>query len=267
MNLYLNLLILFLFTFLVACKGTKQITIHDSDRPIVIDGSLSEWDTGATSLNDSDEIRYFATRKDNYLYVFVDVRSIYKDQSIRQMGMTIYLSNSEDNRRNFGIGFPPGTFNLLRQYPSAFNGFTTDLEWSRKPENIELMTELSKDLFSRVMIVERFDGSSRPEYGFAELSQVEIDGFEIATDLDRRLISLEMKIPLDGSSLYNVRNEDIWIGFAIEPPVFRFREDNQSMSPRQQSSMYGYGYGQRAPRQSARRAIPSQEDWFILRLR
>jgi len=267
MKFYTNLLTLFLVAFLASCSGTKQITVHDSESLITIDGSLSDWDTGATSLNDSDEIRYFATRQDNYLYVFVDVRSIYKDYSIRQMGMTVYLSNSEDNRRSVGIGYPAGTFNLLRQYPNAFNGFTTDLEWGRKPENIELMTELSKDLFSRVMIVERFDGSSRPEFGFVELSQVEIDGFEIATDMDRRFFSMEMKIPLDGGSLYNVRNEDLWIGFAIEPPVFRFREENQSMSPRQQTSMYGYGYGQRQPRQSARRTVPTQEDWFILRLR
>jgi hypothetical protein len=267
MKLFINLLTLFLFSLLAGCAGTKQVTVHNSERPIIIDGSLSDWDTGASSLNDSDEIRYFATKQGNYLYVFVDVRSIYKDQSIRQMGMTVYLSNSEDNRRNVGIGFPPGTFNLLRQYPNSFNEFTTDLEWSRKPENIEFMTELSKELFSRVMIVERFDGGSRPEYGFAELSQVEIDGFEIATDTDRRLLSLEMKIPIDGSSLYNVRNEDLWIGFAIEPPVFRFRDDNQTMSPRQQASVYGYGYGQRAPRQSARRTVPTQEDWFILRLR
>ncbi len=267
MNFTRHFFLLLSFAFITACSGTKQITVHDSDMPITIDGSLSDWDTGSTSLNNSDEIQYFATRQGNYLYVFVDVRSIYKDHSIRQMGMTVYLSNSEDSRRSVGIGFPPGTFNLLRQYPNAFNGFTTDLEWGRKPENIELMSELSKDLFSKVVIVERFDGSSRPEYGFAELSQVEIDGFEIATDTERRLLSLEIKIPLDGGSLYNVRNEDLWIGFAIEPPVFRFREENQTMSPRQQTSVYGYGYGQRAPRQSARRSIPSQEDWFILRLR
>ncbi|TVQ65860.1 MAG: hypothetical protein EA360_07940 [Balneolaceae bacterium] len=250
---------------LISCSGSKQISIYQSDEPLPVDGSLSGWQTASTLLNSSDDIHYHAYIHDGNLYLFVDVRDLYVDLAIRQSGLVVYVSNSEETRRETGIGYPAGTFNLLRNFPGAYTSFTTDEEWVRKPENTEMMRELSNQIFDRIMIVERFDGSN-PEYGFVTMNQIEIDGMRIATDQNRRFLSLEMKIPLDGSTIYNVVNGDLWVGFTIEPPIFRFRSDSETMSSRQQQSMTGYGYGGTQRRHRSQARFLSKNDWFQLRM-
>ena len=263
--MYRFLPLFILSAIFISCSGTKQITVHQKSEPLPVDGSLAGWTTGSTLLNDSEDIRYHAYIHDDILYLFADVRSPMLDRAIRQSGLIVYLSNSEERRRNVGIGYPTGSFNLLREYPGAYNGFTTDQEWGRKPENVELMTNLYEQIFDRIMIVERYEGSSRPEYGFVEKHQIEIDGIEISTDPDRRLISLEMKIPLDGSTLYRVQKGDIWLGFALEPPTFRMRNDSDALASQQsRGGMYGQ-QGRAQQRQRSQPRMLSRDDWFILR--
>lgn len=241
------------------------MTVIQKNEALPVDGSLAGWATESTLINSSEEINYHAYLHDNTLYLFVDVRNPRLDSAIRQSGLTVYLSNSEENKKRVGIGYPAGSFNLLRESPSAFNGFTTDLEWARKPENIELLRSLLNQIYSRVMIVERYEGQSNPEYGFVEKHLVEIDGIEIASDQERRMITLEMKIPLDGSTLYNVEKGNIWIGFALEPPVFRFRNTDNMMSDQQSRNMYGQR-NRNVQRQSSQPRMLARDDWYILKI-
>lgn len=256
---------LFLFTlFFISCSGTEQVTVIQKDEPLPVDGNLTGWPTENTLINSSEEINYHAYLHDNVLYLFVDVKNPRLNGAIRQSGLIVYLSNSEENRKRVGIGYPAGSFNLLRESTSAFEDFTTDPEWGRKPENIELMTNLLDDIYSRVMIVQRFDGESNAEYGFVEKHLVEIDGIEIASDQERRLINLEMKIPLDGSTLYNVEKGKIWVGFALEPPIFRFPNTNTMMNDQQSRGMYGQR-NRSSQRMRTQPRMLSRDDWFILR--
>jgi len=262
MNQLSAIYFLILILLLTACSSTQQISVHHLDESITVDGSLSDWNTTDALLKETDNIRYFAAIHDEFLHLFIDVRSPFKENTIRQLGMIVYLSNSESDRKNVGIAYPPGTFNLLRDNPGAFNSFLTDQEWGQNPENVELMNDLSEDLFSRVMIVERPDGSNA-EYGFVELSRLEIDGFEIYADEERSRMSIEMRIPINDSSIFNLRQEDLWVGFAIEPPRFRFRNESDMSATRQQRG----GYGQRRPMmrpRSSGQSLPNEEEWFIL---
>lgn len=248
----------------LSCSGGKQIAVHQGSEALPVDGNLSGWQTANTLLNSADDIHYHAFIHNGNLHLFVDVRDLYVDLAIRQSGLVVYVSNSEELRRETGVGFPVGTFNLLRTIPGAYTSFTTDEEWVQKPENTQMMRDLSNEIFDRVMIVERFDGSN-PEYGFVTINQLEIDGMRIASDQNRRFVSLEMKIPLDGSTIYNVRNNDLWVGFSIEPPIFRYRSDSDNITSRQQRNMgMGYGGGQTRHRSQAR--FLSKNDWFQLRV-
>lgn len=262
-TVYLSSIILFSALF-VACSGTKQLTVVQKEEALPVNGNLSGWTTASTLINSSEEINYHAYIHDNNLYLFVDVRSPRLDAAIRQSGLIVYLSNSEENRKRVGIGYPAGSFNLLRESPSTFNSFTTDVEWMRKPENVERVRGLQDDIYSRVMIVERFEGQSNPEYGFVEKHLVEIDGIEIASDQERRMVSLEMKVPLDGSTIYNVEKGNIWVGFALEPPIFRFRNTDTMMSDQHSRGMYGQR-NRNVQRQSSQPRMLSREDWYILR--
>lgn len=250
---------------LMSCSGTKQITVQQKSEALPVNGTLAGWATGSTLINNSEDIQYHAYVHDDNLYLFVDVRNPRLDSAIRQSGLIVYLSNSEERRKRVGIGYPAGSFNLLRESPSAFNGFTTDVEWTQKHENIELMRSLLNQIFSKVMIVERYDGQSNAEYGFVERHLIEIDGIEIESDQERRMITLEMKIPLDGTTIYNVEKGDIWVGFAVEPPNFRFRNTDTMMSDQHSRDMYGQRQ-RSAQRQSSQPRMLSRDDWFILKV-
>jgi hypothetical protein len=261
-----QIICLLLFTALtISCSGTKQVTVTQKGEALPVNGNLTGWTTQSTLINSSEDINYHAYVHDNSLYLFVDVRNPRLDAAIRQSGLIVYLSNSEENRKRVGIGYPAGSFNLLRESPGAYNSFTTDVEWMRKPENVERMRGLLGEIFSKVMIVERYDGQSNAEYGFVEKHLVEIDGIEIATDQERRMVSLEMKIPLDGSTIYNVEKGNIWIGFALEPPVFRFRNTDNMMADQQARGMYGQQRNRNVQRQSSQPRMMSRDDWYILR--
>lgn len=258
------IVLLFLVSILTGCSGPEQLTVHTQDEPIKVDGSLTNWDKNNSILKSTEEIDYYATVSGNNLYLFVDVKGLMKYSSITKSGLILYLSNSEENRKRTGLAFPAGSYNLLRQYPNAFEEFTTDMEWSRQPENMQLLDDLSEETFSQIMIIERPLGDNDPEYGFIEKSQLEIDGYEIAGNQDQRLISMEMKIPLGESSLFDLSGENIWLGFSIEPPDFNFRDNSSSVSPSQRGS-----YGQRSQRQANIRYAISRnlgqgDDWFLI---
>lgn len=250
---------------LMNCSGPQQLTVHQQDQLIEVDGSLSNWNTNEALLKSDNGVDYYATVVGNNLYLFVDVKGIMKYSAITKSGLIVYLSDSEENRKNSGLAFPVGSFNLLRQYPNAFEEFTTDMEWTRQPENTELLEDLSEQLFTNIMIVERPLGNNDPEYGFIDKSQLEIDGFEIAGNEEQRFISMEMKIPLGETSLFNLTQDKIWLGFSIEPPDFNFRDESSS-TPSQRES-----YGRRSQRQAninyaMSRNLGEGDIWFLINL-
>lgn len=252
---------------LISCSGPELLTVHKQDQPIEVDGNLANWDKTESLLKSTDEIDYYATINGNNLYLFVDVKGLMKHSAITKSGLIIYLSESEENRKRSGLAFPPGSYNLLRQYPNAFEEFTTDMEWSRQPDNMQLLEDLSEELFTEIMIIERPVGSKDPEYGFIDKSQLEIDGYEIAGNDEQRFISMEIKIPLGETSLFTLTKEKIWLGFSIEPPDFNFRDNSSSVSPSQRES-----YGRRSQRQANIRYAISRnlgqgDDWFLIDLK
>lgn len=245
------------------CTGPEQLAVYEEDQELEVDGNLTNWNTDQTLLKSTSEVDYYATTYNNNLYLFVDVKGLIKHSGILKSGLIVYLSSSEENRKRTGISYPPGSYNLLREYPNSFESFTTDAEWSREPENTQMLENLQEGMYSSVMIVERPDGSNRPEYGFIDKSQLEVDGIEIAVNEERRYISIEMKIPLGETPLFNLANNKIWLGFSIEPPDFNFREESSSVSNRRDS------YADRSRREANMRYAISRnlgqgEDWFII---
>lgn len=248
----------------INCSGPEQLAVYEQDQAIEVDGNLTNWNTDQTLLKSASDVDYYATVYGNNLYLFVDVKGIVKHNGILKSGLIVYLSASEENRKRTGIAYPPGSYNLLRDYPNSFESFTTEAEWSRKPENTEMLENLEEDMYSSIMIVERPDGSNHPEYGFIDKSQLEVDGIEIAVNEDSRYISIEMKIPLGETPLFNLAKNKLWLGFSIEPPEFNFRDESTSTSSRQRDR-----YGQRSRREANMRYTISRnlgqsEDWFII---
>lgn len=257
------------FCTLAACSNTHSVTTPKTDRSITIDGNLSDWNTGESLIENTETVNYYSAYDDNFLYLFIDIKSPFTDNAIQRSGLIVYLNHSEEMRKRTGIAFPSGSFNLLREDPRSFESLRTDPDWMNTPANQERLSELAKENFSRIMIVERPDGKSNPEYGFADLSQLEVDGFAISTNENSRLTTVEMRIPLDGSSVFGIQKQDLWLGFAIEPPDFRISEQNYNVSGRAQTDRYGNRI--RRPnasdqRRALNRNLGAYEKWYRLQL-
>jgi len=115
------------------------------------------------------------------------------------------------------------------------------------------------------MVVERMDCDTN--YGFIEKERLQIDGINIETGDNRRLMTIEMQIPLNSSSIYNLTGDDVWLGFEIDPPSFRIQDNNNTGSARQ-------GYGRRgsmsqssnASRINIRQRMGAYERWYLINL-
>lgn len=253
------------FNVFFNCSGPEKLSVHEGAQAIEVDGNLTNWNTNETLLKSTSEVDYYATTYNNNLYLFIDVKGLVKHSGILKSGMIVYLGSSEENRKRTGVAYPPGSYNLLREYPNSFDSFTTDREWSNKPANRQLLDDLQEDMYSSVLIVERPRDSNNAEYGFIDKSQLEVDGIEIAANQDRRHISIEMKVPLGETPLFNLSGDDIWLGFSIEPPDFNFRDQTSSVSNRRDN------YNNRSQREANMRYAISRnlgegEDWFIINL-
>ncbi|MCG2589362.1 hypothetical protein [Rhodohalobacter sulfatireducens] len=264
MSFIRTILLFILGILLVNCSGPEQLSIYKESQPLEIDGNITNWNQSETLLDSKTDVDYYAAIYDNNLYLFVDVKDLMKHSAITKSGLIVYLSNSENNRKRTGIAFPPGSYNLLREYPNAFEEFTTDMEWSREPENTELLTDLSEEMYSSVLIVERPGSSNHPEYGFVDKSQIEVNGIEVAANRDQRHLSLEMKIPLGESPLFNLSGDNIWLGFAIEPPDFNFRIENSSAPSRQRERYADQSRREANMRYAISRNLGQGEDWYII---
>lgn len=257
---------LFVSILFTGCGSTNTISLQEASDQPVIDGSLSDWSVNQTRLNSEDDVNYYAKYDDNHLYLFIEITGPYKDRAIRQSGFIVYLNDNEEERKHTGIGYPSGSFNLLRENPAAFDNFLRESDWLTTPSNRETLVNLENEIFDRVMIVERPDGRN-PEYGFVDPSLIEVDGMEIAADTLSRYISIEMKIPRHGNSLYNFNENTVWLGLAIETPPFRINDNNEyNTTTDRQRDMYGNRRQPRPTRQNISRSLGEYEKWFRLEL-
>ena len=266
-------LLSFLLTVLLlsGCGSTETISTYQKDTEIEVDGNLSGWPTSGALINDQDTFNFYVMQDSENLYIFVDFRSPFYNQAIENSGFIVYLSDNEDNKKRRGIGYPAGAFNLLRDDPAAYRDLTRDIEWYENTRNQQRLESMREENFENVMIVERFDSGSDAQYGFVTHEQIAAEGLELAVERDQRYYGLEFKIPLDGSAPYELQpGNTYWLGFAIEPPEFNFR--NTDMNMQQNRNRYGdrrRGVRSGTTNQSSqiRRQMGQFEEWFKIEVR
>lgn len=248
------------------CSGTQTVTAPYTDSAPEIDGSLSGWNLESAVIERTEVADYYTTFDDEYIYLYIDVKSPAHNQAIKQSGLIIYLSSSEERRKEKGIAYPSGSFNLLRENPGTYQSMLDDMEWLQQPDNRAALEELEEDIFDRIMIVEDFDDDTN--HGFIDKDRLQIDGIEIASGDNSRLMSIEMRVPLNSQSVYNLSGDrQLWLGFEVSPPDFRIRNDSDNNSATQQ----GYGRNQQRAqpqnnRGDMRRRMGQYEEWYRLEL-
>jgi hypothetical protein len=268
-RLFYLLSLLLAVLLLSGCGSTETISTYQKDSEIVVDGNLSGWPTSGALINDQDTFNFYVMQDSENLYIFVDFRSPLYNQAIENSGFIVYLSDDENNKKRRGIGYPAGAFNLLREDPAAYREMTRDAEWYSNTRNQQRLESLQEENFENVMIVERFDSGSNPQYGFVTHEQIAAEGVELAAERDQRYYGLEFKIPLDGSAPYELEpGKTYWLGFAIEPPEFNFRDTGmQQNHNRYRDRRRGARYGTSDQRALMRRQMGQFEEWFKIEIR
>lgn len=266
-NLRATLLLIFTAFLFFGCSSTRTVSPPQASEAPEIDGNISGWDLQRSAIEQTEVADYYATQDDEFLYIYIDVKSPAHNQAMMQSGFIIYLGNNKDDRNRTGIAYPSGTFNLLRENPAVYDSFLNNEEWFRDPQNVERLEELQDEIFDRVMIVER--NGSDTNYGFIDKEQLRVDGIDIETGENRRLTTIEMRIPLNTSSVYTISGEELWLGFEIDPPNFNIQNnDNSSMANRRRGYGRGSGMyqGSNAARMNMRQRMGQYERWYLLDL-
>ncbi|MFU8813313.1 MAG: hypothetical protein ACNA78_10125 [Balneolaceae bacterium] len=248
-----------------ACSGTKSLQLQNQSSPITVNGTLADWQTSGAVVDETEFANIYATRQGDNLYLYIDAKSPRFEQSVRQSGLTIFLNHSKDNRKEIGIAFPAGTFNLLREHPAQYRSFINDPEWMQQPGNQQLLQDLESSLYDRVMIVDNA-GTSAANHGFVDFTQLGADGIEIAINTERRFFGLEVKVPLSGVSLFDLNSsQPIWFGMAVDPPTFRM----QSQFDTTREAGMGRTDGRQARQPTSndiRQMLGQLENWYRLDL-
>lgn len=258
-----TILLVVLFT-ISGCSGTKVINSHKISEDREVDGNLTGWNLENSLIERTDAVNYYSSHNNEFLYLYIDIKSPGMNNSIKQSGFTIYISSNKDQRKQTGIAFPSGTFNLLRENPGSYQSLISDPEWLQKPENRSTLERLEEDIFDRIMIVER-SGSSE-NHGFIDKGQLEVDGIQIAAGENRRMTSIELRIPLQNNSIYQIDGDKIWVGFEIEPPNFRIQENNNMDRQQRNGRNRGMTQTNESRRVNMRQRMGQYENWFLLEL-
>lgn len=251
---------------LSGCGSTETITAHQHNSSIEIDGNLGDWPTSDSNIQNADYFNYYTMQNSDNLYIYVDFKSPFYNQAVDNSGFILYINEDESNKKQRGIGFPTGTFNLLRDDLTSFRNLTRESDWLGNSQNQRRLEEMREENFEQIMIVERLEGSNDAQYGFVTFSQIEAQGIELAVADDRRYYGLEFKIPLDGSPPFELeKGKTFWLGFAIEPPEFTFRDDTNDQQYNRQSGYQGglQSRGRTGDRGAQmRRQLGQYEEWF-----
>jgi hypothetical protein len=218
-KLLYTVLAIAIVSYLSGCGSTETITTHQQENGIEVNGNLSDWPTSDSNIHNSDSFSYYAFQDSENLYIYVDFKSPFYNHSVNNSGFILYLNEDESNKKNMGIGFPAGAFNLLREDPVSYRNLTRDTEWMGNAQNQRRLEALQEEIFDQIMIVERFGSSSDANYGFVTYSQIEAQGVELAAARDRRYYGLEFKFPLDRSAPFELeKGKAYWLAFPIQQP-------------------------------------------------
>lgn len=262
------------FSLLGGCSGSKSISSLYTQKDIKIDGNLSDWSYSDALISENDSFNYYVSNDKSNLYLYIDFKSPFYKSAAESSGFTIYFGTDPKNKRAFGITYPVGSFNFLRDMPGAYKDFLDDPEWMTKADHQKLLDSFKKDNYKKVMITRKDDPKGTPQRVIIDLAKLKAQGIDLAVNKSNRLISMEMKIPLRSSQTQQLaldpgKSSKIDLGFEIEPPDFKIQDDNTDMTSRRRYSNYGGYYGTGRTRdtgyekkQMLTRRLGQYDKWF-----
>ncbi len=207
---------------LQACSSTKNVSSQRMVNPIQPDGNFDEWPSGSLDTGLIDDFDVAIANDDKYVYIGVNFRNNRTYRMARDHGFRIYVDSDATFRRSFGIVFPTGLVEALGDYPGARRSYLENPSWQNLPENRLLIERAESQMGSRVQIIRRTDRNDSIRPALVSREQLEANGILMGMSESSRVMSIELRIPIDDGSedYFSVipnSNGRFYIDFEIEP--------------------------------------------------
>lgn len=211
-------------TLISGCSRTRTLTSTHVSVPIQIDGDVTDWPRDRMVIENSPEFDMYFANDNEFLYVYLIVKSQQLYNDIEQFGLNIYFDNDRRARRRFGVVYPIGILNFISNIPGARKEYIENPGWASFQENQRLISSYREDRDSRMMLIQR--SGSREEIRPISVNRdaMRAQGLELAMDPTGRLLQIEMKVPLQASRARQFAigadpGNAIYVGFEIRPPT------------------------------------------------
>ena len=238
----MKIVILSILVVAVLLTGCNSIELQSSwkDRTIKIDGNDDDWKDKKYYIRDKN-ISIGVMNDEKYLYLcFYPTNRKLSEQLLRQ-GLTIWFNGEGKKKKDFGIKFPLGLKNMMKDRSKTDSNFK-DIE----PEMIENMV---KKKSKKLEIL----GSRKEDVKTLEIKN--LVGIEIALGVQKGVFVYELKIPYEHNQVYSASvgaepGSEICLYF--ETPETDFEERNYQMDDRPSNMDSGMSGGKGGGRSGGR---------------
>ncbi|MCH8487717.1 MAG: hypothetical protein LAT75_12685 [Candidatus Cyclonatronum sp.] len=219
---FVFLLLPALVWLLAACSGPRQVSSLALAEPVTIDGDFNDWPSAALNSNLIDDFDVAIGNDDRFVYIAVNFRNNRTWQMARDHGFRMFFDNGNQLRRSFGIVFPTGIVEALGDFPGARQSYLENPGWQNMPENQRLVQQAEQQLGERVQVIRRTERRDRIRPTLVSTERLEANGILVGVSGSSRVMSLEVRIPLDDGSgdffaITPDNNGRFYIDFEIEP--------------------------------------------------
>lgn len=214
--------VLLLSLVFMGCSGPKSVSSISMQQPVTIDGDFNDWPSASLNTNLIDDFDVAIGNDDRFVYIAVNFRNNRTWQMARDHGFRMYFDNGNQLRRSFGIVFPTGIVEALGDFPGARQSYLENPGWQNMPENQRIVQQAEQQLGERVQVIRRTDRRDRIRPTLVSPERLEANGILVGVSGSSRVMSLEVRIPLDDGTgnffaISPDNNGRFYIDFEIEP--------------------------------------------------
>lgn len=205
-----------------ACSSSREVQSSRAGQAMQIDGNFDDWPDGSTRSDISEDFDVAISNDDDFVYIGINFRNNRIWQQARDHGLRVYIDSNATFRRAFGIVFPVGIVSALGDIPGARKSYLENPNWQNLDRNARLVEQAEERMRDQVQIIRRSDKKERIRPVEVSMAQLEANGILVGMSEDSRVMSVELRIPIDDGdedyfAIIPDRGGTFNVDFEIEP--------------------------------------------------
>jgi hypothetical protein len=242
----------------VGCTSGKTISSVQTLNPITVNGSLEDWPTGSTQIQDSPEYDVYFSNDSEFLYMYLTIKSNALFEDINRYGLQLFFDTDRRTKRTFGIVYPIGLLNGLSDFPGARKEYLENPGWTNLRENQAIIESITRDMPNRVMLIQRNNKRDPLRPVPVNMDALRAQQLEVTMNNDARRLSIELKVPLQSSRVRQFAidaelGKPVFFGIEVVPPTVQEIEDDDYSAQQQMNPRDPYNRNVQRQQENARR--------------